>query len=83
MPRGPYETTPALSSKWNEFFSKHGQSDEKSVREGGFIPTFYRAVPRLDIEHDTYVDTQGWGKGYLMVLYDNNDEIGPDMNLGR
>ena len=52
----------------------------------GFIPTLYRvAHPSLflDLQDDTYVDTQGWGKGILYVVYYKEGEKPQAMNLGR
>ena len=52
------------------------------TRSKGFIPTFYRSTSPLLLERDTYVDTQGWGKGILMVLYNKATHI-DDINFGR
>ena len=87
LPRGPYENTPEEASKcsWRALVAKHGKKNDETVnltRSKGFIPTFYRSTSPLLLESDTYVDTQGWGKGILMVLYNKATHI-DDINLGR
>ena len=58
----------------------------ENVRSNGFIPTLYRVGHPslfLDLQNDTYVDTQGWGKGILYVVYYKEGEKPQAMNLGR
>ncbi|XP_063675253.1 uncharacterized protein LOC134812009 [Bolinopsis microptera] len=90
LPRGPYEGTPEEASKcsWRELVAKHGKRRDEAGRDvgrevgRGFIPTFYRATSPLLLESDTYVDTQGWGKGILLVLYNKATQTDA-INLGR
>ena len=68
-----------------EKISKSDKYSDK-LRSNGFIPTLYRVGHPslfLDLQDDTYVDTQGWGKGILYVVYYREGEKPQAMNLGR
>ena len=79
------ETNEDIATNLTESISKSGETLENG-KSNGFIPTLYRAsFPSLflDLENDTYVDTQGWGKGVLFVVYYKEGEKPKALNLGR
>lgn len=81
LPRGPYDSNQFSKEMWSnliaKYTSKRHSGNSGAIRRDGYIPTIYHGSLESGLTHDTYIDTQGWGKGYVNVKYDDW------FNLGR
>ena len=78
LPRAPYDSNRLPADIWKQFISRYGGKNNNTRKNAdGFIPAIYHGSLEDGLAHDTYIDTQGWGKGYLNVKYDDW------FNLGR